>query len=240
LPNADTITGMNQHARAFDRNPSIAALSKALLLQQLRLIAAMGGFHHAFVHRVAPADASLSKQVVLHNLRNFNVQGLALEALVPVEALNGLRASPLPQRWAHPEGAGGPAAEWRARIHWHCGISIPFHTAHGVHAAITFGDARDGLADAELPRFWTDALRLGSRVLFDQPPAQNGLKPRERDCLQWAAAGKTAAETATILGLSQHTVNQHVLAATARLGAVNRTQAVAKAIRSGLIDLSGI
>lgn len=52
----------------------------------------------------------------------------------------------------------------------------------------------------------------------------------------WAAHGKTMAETGEILGISKRTVVHHVEEAKAKLDAANVTQAVAKAIRSNLID----
>ncbi|MEB2846899.1 helix-turn-helix transcriptional regulator [Endobacterium cereale] len=61
------------------------------------------------------------------------------------------------------------------------------------------------------------------------------LSDRELDCLNWTAAGKTSSEIAGILGLSEHTVNHYLNRATKKLDTVNRTQAVAKALRVGLI-----
>lgn len=61
------------------------------------------------------------------------------------------------------------------------------------------------------------------------------LADRELACLTWTAAGKTSAEIAEILSLSEHTVNHYLNRATRKLDAVNRTQAVAKAIRGNLI-----
>lgn len=61
------------------------------------------------------------------------------------------------------------------------------------------------------------------------------LSDRELDCLNWTAAGKTSSEIAGILGLSEHTVNHYLNRATKKLDTVNRTQAVAKALRIGLI-----
>ncbi len=43
-------------------------------------------------------------------------------------------------------------------------------------------------------------------------------------------------DIARILGLSVHTANQYLTSAGAKLDAVNRMQAVAKAIRLGLIE----
>ncbi|MCU0731137.1 MAG: LuxR C-terminal-related transcriptional regulator [Hyphomonas sp.] len=71
--------------------------------------------------------------------------------------------------------------------------------------------------------------------------ARNGEGPRltdrERDVLSWAGRGKTSAETADILKLSELTVDTHVRNAIAKLDARNKTQAVAKCVWMGLIDL---
>lgn len=62
------------------------------------------------------------------------------------------------------------------------------------------------------------------------------LSRREHECLQWTAAGKTTWEISTILKISQNTIDGYIASATKKLGAVNRTQAVAEALRRGLID----
>ena len=55
--------------------------------------------------------------------------------------------------------------------------------------------------------------------------------------LLWAARGKTSAEIAIILGLSERTINFHCDQAMRRLDVVNRTQAVANAVAEGLIGI---
>ncbi|MFB9912524.1 LuxR family transcriptional regulator [Rhizobium paknamense] len=61
------------------------------------------------------------------------------------------------------------------------------------------------------------------------------LTEREIECLNWTAAGKTSIEISEIMGLSEHTINHYLNRATKKLDTVNRTQAVAKALRLGLI-----
>jgi LuxR family transcriptional regulator, quorum-sensing system regulator BjaR1 len=68
-------------------------------------------------------------------------------------------------------------------------------------------------------------------VTIDSP-----LTERERECLVWTSSGKTSVEIARILSLSEHTVNHYLNNAARKLNAVNRTQAVAFAIRHGFID----
>jgi LuxR family quorum sensing-dependent transcriptional regulator len=63
------------------------------------------------------------------------------------------------------------------------------------------------------------------------------LTERQREVLTWIAAGKSAWETGEILDISARTVEEHAQQALERLGAVNRTQAVAIAIRDGLISI---
>ncbi|MEX3009442.1 LuxR C-terminal-related transcriptional regulator [Hoeflea sp. TYP-13] len=61
------------------------------------------------------------------------------------------------------------------------------------------------------------------------------LSARELECLRWTAAGKTSHEIALILSISEHTVNHYMSSICQKLDTVNRIQAVARAIRTGLI-----
>lgn len=61
------------------------------------------------------------------------------------------------------------------------------------------------------------------------------LSERERECLRWVSMGKTAWETASILGRSQRTVEYHLKNAIRKLGATNKVHACALAIRLGLL-----
>ena len=61
------------------------------------------------------------------------------------------------------------------------------------------------------------------------------LSERELACLQLAGDGRISEEIAENLGLSVHTVNAYLGAATLKLDSVNRIQAIAKAIRLGYI-----
>lgn len=63
------------------------------------------------------------------------------------------------------------------------------------------------------------------------------LTPRQRECLQWVRAGKTDWEISRIIGISEHTVIEHLDQARRRLGVRNRTQAVIEAVSRGLIHI---
>lgn len=71
---------------------------------------------------------------------------------------------------------------------------------------------------------------------LDVQPAKVKLNERERQVLTWAAAGKTASETATILSLSQRTVLFYLCSARQKLDASNSRHAICKALSLGLID----
>lgn len=58
------------------------------------------------------------------------------------------------------------------------------------------------------------------------------LTPREREVLRWVAAGKSYWETSTILGISEATVQTHLIHVRRKLHAANTTEAVARAIMS--------
>lgn len=63
------------------------------------------------------------------------------------------------------------------------------------------------------------------------------LTPREREVLGWVARGKSASGVADILKIAKRTVDEHVQTAIRKLGAANRTHAVAIALRDGIIEV---
>jgi LuxR family quorum sensing-dependent transcriptional regulator len=62
------------------------------------------------------------------------------------------------------------------------------------------------------------------------------LTSREAEVLTWVARGKSAWEIGEILHIAKRTVDEHVQTAVRKLGAANRTHAVAIAVRELLID----
>lgn len=61
------------------------------------------------------------------------------------------------------------------------------------------------------------------------------LSAREREALQWASEGKADWEIGEVMNISEHGADKHMRAVRTKLGASNRTHAVAEAIRRGLI-----
>jgi LuxR family transcriptional regulator, quorum-sensing system regulator BjaR1 len=78
-----------------------------------------------------------------------------------------------------------------------------------------------------------------AHVLSDPPgvaPWTYNLTVREREVLTWAARGKSAGEIGEILNITKRTADEHVQKAVLKLGALNRTHAVAVALRAGIIE----
>lgn len=63
------------------------------------------------------------------------------------------------------------------------------------------------------------------------------LSPREKEVLLWAGRGKSAWETAQLLGLSEATIKYYVRNACTRLGVKNKTHAVAICLTHGLFRI---
>ena len=68
----------------------------------------------------------------------------------------------------------------------------------------------------------------------ESPPE---LSRRELEVLRWLATGATNAQIAQRLAISEHTVRNHVHSVMRKLGVATRTDAVATALRRGLVDL---
>jgi DNA-binding NarL/FixJ family response regulator len=68
-------------------------------------------------------------------------------------------------------------------------------------------------------------------------PLPEPLTPRENDVLHLLADGLGNKEIAARLNISEHTIKFHIRSIMGKLGAVSRTEAVSRGLRSGLIAL---
>jgi LuxR family quorum sensing-dependent transcriptional regulator len=79
---------------------------------------------------------------------------------------------------------------------------------------------------------------IGRAIALKQekvPDAPVILSAREREALQWASEGKGDWEIGEVMNISEHGADKHMRSVRTKLGVINRTQAVAEAIRRGLI-----
>jgi LuxR family quorum sensing-dependent transcriptional regulator len=101
-----------------------------------------------------------------------------------------------------------------------------------------------GAQTLDLPEYAKAALHLMALYAFDRirclqlklPPEKPRLTNREREVLTWIALGKSSSEIGDILHISNRTVEWHAMLSCQKLGAVNRTQAIAIALRDHLIQ----
>src|SRR5436853_232069 len=125
---------------------------------------------------------------------------------------------------------GGSAARARLRVELdEAGIAIAaeFDSLADAHAASVHADAIV-VADESVPRDRRDR---------DDGPIVEALTPRELDVLELLADGLSNKSIAHRLGISDQTVKFHVASICGKLGAANRTDAVRRALRRGLISL---
>jgi DNA-binding CsgD family transcriptional regulator len=98
----------------------------------------------------------------------------------------------------------------------------------------------DGLTDA---RLMVALLSSQYRPCHGTSPGPghyaigNPLTPREREVLVWLATGLRTTRIADRMGIACVTVNKHLIASRRKLGARTREQALAIAIRDGLITI---
>lgn len=117
-----------------------------------------------------------------------------------------------------------------------CGFTVPIHDGRGPVAAVTFA------SDTRRPEFQRTIegnrrvlqlmaidLHAHARRKLWRDPVFNGvrLSPRELECLQWAAKGKSAWAIGQILKISRRTAAFHLDNARAKLGVQTLGQAIA-------------
>ena len=81
-------------------------------------------------------------------------------------------------------------------------------------------------------QFHDAAVRLSCGRAWRERPQ---LTARQKEVLSWAADGFSSAATAGKIGITASAVNFHLVNAARKLGAANKIQAVALAIRHSLI-----
>ena len=134
----------------------------------------------------------------------------------------------------------GLAAEFGLRN----GISFPLHGAAGENGILSFITSERASSDLLLESspilswmsnyIFEAAIRVVRFSMMDSA-GKDPLTERETECLFWASEGKTSSEIACILGITERTVNYHLNQVTRKTGSMNRYQAIAKVVSTGLL-----
>ncbi|QJE01022.1 hypothetical protein HH212_14105 [Massilia forsythiae] len=150
-----------------------------------------------------------------------------------------------PLLWSDEVFAGTETLWADARAHGlHFGWAQPTHDIKGVASLLTLARPQGVIAPDEFRAKAPQVAWLAQaahaaleRVLAARPDGQASIRltGREVEVLRWAADGKTAAEAAGILRISERTVLFHIDNALRKLGAVNKTAGVLKAAMLRLI-----
>ena len=120
------------------------------------------------------------------------------------------------------------------------GFTVPAHVPGEAHGSCSFACAAgDPFSDENLSllqlvgAFAFEAARRMHRSGLSQGPVQ--LTDRQRECVMWAARGKSDWEIARVLGLSEATVGEHLRHAYERYGVGKRTLVAVHALFDGTI-----
>ena len=135
--------------------------------------------------------------------------------------------------------------EEQAPFGYRQGIATCMHLPHGRHFALgvdrpeplpTNADARAEIM-AAVHLLAAHAFDAAVRVLGIEIGAVSvpTLTTREREALQWTAAGKSAWVAGEIMSISERAVNFHLRSACAKLGSYSKHQAAFKALQLGLL-----
>jgi two-component system, NarL family, response regulator DegU len=91
----------------------------------------------------------------------------------------------------------------------------------------------DGSVSPEMAK----SMLREARTLHNPAPAEAVISPREEEVLQLVADGLSTTEVATKLFISVKTVKNHLASIYDKLDTADRTQAVVRAVRMGIIRL---
>jgi DNA-binding CsgD family transcriptional regulator len=108
---------------------------------------------------------------------------------------------------------------------------------HLQHALMNVMQLKTGSTVKDDVKLFQPALTAEPKPAVDKSDWR--LTPRQLEILKWIYRGKTNSETATILGISELTVRNHIQNLMLKLGVANRTQAVVKAMQNNIFRDEG-
>jgi DNA-binding CsgD family transcriptional regulator len=153
-----------------------------------------------------------------------------------------------PVEWKRLDWSGKPARDFLTEARTfgigNQGYSIPLRGPAGQFALFT---ANNTCSDEAWRQFCETNVRSLIMVAHyfnykalefekhEDDAARKPLSPRETDALTFLALGYSRAQIADMLDISEHTLRVYIESARFKLGAMNSTQAVARALTLGLI-----
>ena len=149
----------------------------------------------------------------------------------------------LPLSWERIAPNGGAIFEEARCNGLHAGFSIPIHGRQGEFGMLSFATSNPGAFKANIDNLTITQLvvpiiihNLKNIIKSHHTEYVNvQLTQREVEVISWVAEGKSTWEIATILSCSERTIKFHISNLCRKLGAINRCQAISKAIVGGHI-----
>ena len=121
------------------------------------------------------------------------------------------------------------------------GIIFPMPGLRSGPALVTIAGKSDDISDDDrmrlhLAAIYTHAVVRKLSGLRNDSSNSPSFSRRERECLQWYAAGKSEWEIGEILSISEKTANTYLERAKQKFGVATRKQAIVAALRTGVIQ----
>jgi len=239
----DFLAYTNQAQQRFAAATGIDQLEEALRQETRRL-----GFD-CFVYALrVPTSYSNAQVIMLDGYPQGWVKRYFEEAYHDVDPVMAWCVNHVvPMRWSDLTLEPGSRAETMMREAAHYGlrdgVTMPVHSPQGELGILSMSlDAAPEQArpvtQRSLPYVQLLANHLHHAVRRISGLLDNGDSPltaRERECLSWAADGKTSGEIAQILEITERTVNFHLNNTVQKMDAISRQHAVSKAALRRLI-----
>jgi LuxR family quorum sensing-dependent transcriptional regulator len=221
--------------------------NRAQIVEELSRIGAFFGYENFCIGELPPPGGRAEDYLILSGWPEAWLQHYVEFNLIHQDpVIRKVRQETLPFLWSEAHYAPDDKAAIRV-MHDASGfglaegLAVPIYRHNGLQAIVSFGTSYA----ADVDERQKAALHLlgmyahNSVVSTREGQKKRSFKrlaPREIECLKWTAAGKSTWDISEILGLSERTVRQYIDSASTKLGAVNRPQAVAEALRHFLIS----
>lgn len=215
--------------------------SNRALLDEMQLALGRFGFENFVIASLPRSGHAMRDAILIHRVpdRWFDIytrNGYADHDPV----VKHCRATVKPFAWAEvPVDSGadakGQEVMQRAREYrMEQGFCLPVHGLNGFDGCISFSGREVDVSPRTRPAIHLMALyafERGRQISRAASSAEAPLSPREREVLAHSALGLSAPAIARRLGITERTVTAHVANACQKLGAANKTQAVARAVQ---------
>lgn len=237
------MTGALQGALEFlQAAPTLSTLGE-LEARFTTLVQGVGFSHYSYTHIATPGQPFRPRLLFGRHSEAWNSHYTARRFAARDPALKAIFTNMQPFSWSEVQARAKTPAdnlvfEEAREVGFGDGLVIPVHGVGGEVSGLMMTGERPDLTPSLRPTLHAAAIvfaTTGAMLAdFEQGPSSpRSLSERERECLIWAARGKSDWDIGAILALSPKTVGMHIDRARAKLNARTRMQALAVALKRG-------